>query len=239
MIHWWLKMQLSPLRKKVISALKPEEKDFMTRVCSEVENSEIDPLLPVLYPGSGGDVTHAVLLGKNLVFVDSHQPETIVSEIRSEIDYLGGEILEEKRTGMWGKVGKYFTTFLLEGEEISLTYYAQDATKLHDLGLKELENGYSVYFVKVPLPKEISVGSLGSPQPLGEALQHLMVGGFYLERECPLPSSLISEMGFRKIASGYISGLSIHPEEGNLYRKIEQVDNIEEILEGGVEQLNF
>ncbi len=202
----------------------------MTRICREIESSEINPYLPVLYPGCGGDVTHAVLLGKNLVFVDSHQPETTVSEIKSQIDFLGGEILEENRTGVWGEGGNLFINFQLEGEEINLTYYAQDATRLHQLKLKELRNGYSVYFVKVPLPKEISVGSLRSPQSLGRALQNLEVGGFYLERECPLPSHLISEIGFTKIASGCISGLSIHPEEGNLYHKVEQVDNIEEIL---------
>lgn len=204
----------------------------MTRVCHEIERSEIDHDLPVLYPGSGGDVIHAVLLGKNLIFVDSHQPEAIISEIHSQIEQLGGKVLEEQRIGVWGKGSKYFTAFLLEGEEIDLTYYAQDATKLHELKLKELENGYSVYFVKVPLPKEMGVGSLRSPQSLGKALQHLEVGGFYLERECPLPLSdhLVSEIGFKKIASGCVSGLSIHPQEGNLYRKIEQVDGIEEIL---------
>ncbi|MFW6127720.1 MAG: hypothetical protein ACOC6M_00915 [Halobacteriota archaeon] len=221
-------MQVSPLRKKVLPILKPEERDFMTRVCSEIESSGNDHL-PVLYPGSGGDVTHAVLLGKNLVFVDSHQPDTTVSEIRSEIDYLGGEIIEESRTGVWGRGGKLSIKFWLE-EEINLTYYAQDATILHDLSLKELENGYSIYFVKVPLPKEMGVGSLSDPQSLGRALKHLEVGGFYLERECPLPDPLASKIGFSRIASGYISGLSIHPEEGNLYRKMEQVDDIEEIL---------
>ncbi|MFO7966563.1 MAG: hypothetical protein R6U44_03085 [Archaeoglobaceae archaeon] len=232
-------MQLSPLREKVLSTLKPEERDFMTRVCCEIENSEIEKGLPVLYPGSGGDVTHAVLLGDNLVFVDSHQPETTVSEILSEIAHLGGEILEEDRTGIWGKGGKLFIKFRLEGEKINLTYYAQDATKLHELDLEELENGYSVYFVKVPLPKEISVGSLRSPSSLGKALQDLAVGGFYLERECPLPSHVVSEMGFTKIVSGNISGLSVHPEKGNLYHKVEQVDNIIEILEAGAAELYF
>lgn len=227
-------MRLSPLRRKVISTLKPEEREFMTRVCHELEVSEIDPGLPVLYPGCGGDVSHAVLLGNNLVFVDSHQPETTISEICSEIYNLGGEIVEERRDGVWGKDGKLFIKFRLEEEEVDLTYYAQDATRLHELNLKEVEDGYSVYFVKVPLPKEISVGSLRSPHSLGRSLQQLVVGGFYLERECPLPSHLVSELGFRRIATGTISGLSIHPEEGNLYQKVEQVDNIIEILEKGL-----
>lgn len=215
----------------MISTLKPQESDFLTRACYEIERSEIDRDLPVLYPGSGGDVTHAVLLGKNLVFVDPHQPEIITSEVHTEIKNLGGEILEEKRKGKLSKGGKYSVTFSLEGEEINLTYCAQDATKLKELGLKELEKGYSVYFVKVPLPKEISAGSLKSPQSLGPALENLKVGGFYLERECPLPDDLISEMGFKKIATGHVSGLSIHPEEGKLYYKVEQVENLGKLLE--------
>jgi|Deesub1362A_J573_1020465.scaffolds.fasta_scaffold00306_26 hypothetical protein len=221
---------ISIARRKVIAKLHPDERNFLIEVCREVGDSAGE--LPVLYAGSGGNVEHAVLLGNNLVFVDSHLPEVTLAEIRNNIEKFGGDIAGETRKGVLGGGGKHKINFSIENEEFLLTYYAEDATKIHELRLKELENGYSVYFVKVPLPKENTVNSLTSPTSLGNALSNLVTGGYFLERECPLCYSLEPDkLGFKKITSGFISALSIYSEPGNLYKKVRNVDSLVELLE--------
>ena len=74
---------ISEVRKTVISMLHPDERQFLRKICLELEKRNFD--LPVLYAGSGGDVEHAVLLGNRLVFVDSHLPEVTISEIKNNI----------------------------------------------------------------------------------------------------------------------------------------------------------
>ncbi len=216
--------------KRRVRALKdvfePEEYEFMLRIAEEVGKSGLD--LPVLYAGSGGDVEHAVVLGNELVFVDSHLPETTLEEIRSGVERIGGEVVEERRIGVLGKGGKHVISFEFCNDLIELVYYAEDATEFIP---REVRGGCSVYFVKVPLPKEPKVGSLASPESLSRALRLIALGGFYLERECPLCRVLKPEdLGFVKIASGYISALSIHEAEGNLYKKIREVENVYELL---------
>jgi len=201
---------------------------FLIRVAEEIEKSRLD--LPVLYAGSSDDLEHAVILGDRLIFVDSHLPETNLAEIRRKAETFG-KIIEEKRIGELGNGGKHILRFEFLGEEIELTYYAEDATELLKNPPKEIKEGLSVYFVKVPLPKEPKVGSLKSPESLAKALKLVALNGFYLERECPLCRVLKPEvLGFKLIASGYISALSVYNEKGNLYRKVRDVENLEELL---------
>ncbi|WP_457548612.1 hypothetical protein [Archaeoglobus sp.] len=205
-----------------------EEIPFLTKVAEEIEKSNLD--FPVLYAGSGGDLEHGVVLGNRLIFVDSHLPETNLAEIRRKAETFG-EVIKEKRVGKLGNGGKHVIRFEFLGEVIELIYYAEDATELLKNPPKEIKDGLSVYFVKVPLPKEPKVGSLRSPDSLAKALKLVVIDGFYLERECPLCRVLKPELlGFEKIASGYISALSVYNEKGNLYRKVKDVDNIEELL---------
>ncbi len=217
--------------KKRVKALKdilePEEVDFMLRIADEIERADLN--LPVLYAGSGGDVEHAVILGDRLIFVDSHLPETTLAEIRNNIDRIGGEIIEERRIGKLGFGGKHIISFEFCKDLIELIYYAEDATEFIP---HEVKKGCSVYFVKVPLPKEPKVGSLASPESLSRALRLIALGGFYLERECPLCRVLRPEdFGFIRVASGYISALSVnYNAKGNLYKKIREVENIYELL---------
>ncbi len=213
--------------KALSDILEPKEFDFMFRIAEEVEKANLN--LPVLYAGSGGDVGHAVILGNKLVFVDSHLPETTLVEIRSNIERIGGEIIEERRIGELGRGGKHIISFEFCNDLIELVYYAEDATKFIP---DEVKRGCSVYFVKVPLPKEPKVGSLTSPESLSRALKLIALGGFYLERECPLCRVLKPEdLGFVKVASGYISALSVnYNAKGNLYKKIRDVENIYELL---------
>jgi len=221
---------LTARAKKLMPFFVPEERGFMLRVSKEIGKSDLHQ--PVLYAGSGGDVEHAVVLGDRLVFVDSHLPEETLSEIRNRVTQIGGKILEEEQLGKFGAGGKHIIRFKLFGE-IELIYYAEDATKIGlDFMPEELKEGCSVYFVKVPLPKEARVGSLASPDSLSRALRLIVLGGFYLERECPLCRVLSPEvLGFEKVASGYISALSInYDEKGNLYRKTREVENILDLL---------
>ena len=53
-----------------------------------------------------------------------------------------------------------------------------------------------------------------------------------MERECPLCRVLRAEnLGFVKVASGYISALSVnYNAKGNLYKKVREVENIYELL---------
>lgn len=142
-------------KELILSKMESEEREFLVEVITEIEKSGLKPELPVLYPGSASDIEHAVLLGHNLVFIDTHLPETNINEIRSKLKRMGN-IIEDRRIGVLGEGGKHFFRFALkEGiNEYRLTYYSEDAAKLRNLGLDELRGGYSVYFVKVPLPKE-------------------------------------------------------------------------------------
>ncbi len=221
-------MESMRIRVKALKdVFEPEEYEFMLEVAGHVEGSGLD--LPVLYAGSGGDVEHAVILGNNLIFVDSHLPETTITEIRNNIDKIGGEIIEERRIGKLGMGGKHVIEFEFCKDTIKIVYYAEDATKFVP---EEAKGGISVYFVKVPHPKEPKVGSLTSPESLSRALKLIALGGFYLERECPLCRVLRPEdLGFVKVASGYISALSVnYNAKGNLYKKIREVENIYELL---------
>ena len=213
--------------KALMDILEPEEIDFMLRIAEKIEKANLN--LPVLYAGSGGDVEHAVILGDKLIFVDSHLPETTLTEIRNNIDKIGGEILEEQRVGELGLGGRHIISFEFCNDLIELIYYAEDATKFIP---HEIRRGCSVYFVKVPHPKEPKVGSLTSPESLSRALKLIALGGFYLERECPLCRVLRPEdLGFIKVASGYISALSVnYNAKGNLYKKIRNVENIYDLL---------
>ena len=215
--------------KALEDLFEPEEIDFMLRVAEIVGNANLNH--PVLYAGSGGDLEHAVVLGNDLIFVDSHKPDITLNEIRSKIEIVGGEILEEREIGVLGRGGKRILTFRFCGDTVRLTYYAEDATKFVP---PEAKGGISVYFVKVPHPKEPNVGSLSSPESLSKYLSLIEVGGFYLERECPLPRNA-EEFGFVKVLSGYISALSIHDAEGNLYRKVRDVPNLYELLSRAME----
>ncbi len=213
--------------KALKEVLEPEEFDFMLKIAEEVDKANLT--FPVLYAGSGGDVQHAVILGNRLVFVDSHLPETTLAEIKSNIERIGGEIVEERRIGELGLGGKHIIRFEFCNDLIELIYYAEDATRFIP---HEVRKGCSVYFVKVPLPKEPRVGSLTSPESMSKFLKLIVLGGFYLERECPLCRVLKPEdLGFVRVASGYISALSVnYNAKGNLYRKIREVENIYELL---------
>jgi len=200
------------------------ELEFLIRVSGEVEKVEG----PVVYAGSGGDVEHAVILGDTLIFIDSHLPETTLSEIREGVFRIGGEILGEERIGKLGMGGKHIIEFELLGDLIRIIYYAEDATRFTPI---EIGDGCSVYFVKVPHPKEPRVGSLTSPESMYRWLRAIKIGGYYLERECPLCFRLRPEdLGFVRIASGYISALSVKNALGNLYRKVRDVKDLYELL---------
>jgi len=214
--------------KALMSFFDEREIDFMIKISREIESSKLD--LPVFYAGSGGDVEHALILGDRLVFVDSHLPEVTLSEIRRKIIRIGGKILEEKKFGRLGKGGKHVLRFEFQGE-VELTYYAEDVMRILERPPNELKEGCSVYFVKVPHPKEPNVKSLNSPELLSKALKLIVVGGYYLERECPICRVLDPNvLGFKRVASGYISALSIHKAEGNLYKKFKDVEDIEDLL---------
>lgn len=192
---------------------------FLRKVIKEVEKLKDDK--PILYAGSGGDVEHAVILGNDLIFVDSHLPEVTLSEIRKKIIEMGGKILRE-----YPIERKYIIEFDLLGN-VRLTYFAEDIMNLLKNPPEELRKGISVYFVKVPHPKEPNVSDLTSPEVLSKALSMIVLNGFYLERECPLQNPEL--IGFEKVASGYISALSIRNAEGNLYRKVRYLSE-EEIM---------
>ena len=204
----------------LLNFFEPKEVPFLMKVVREVEKLRID--LPVLYAGSGGDVEHGIILGNEIIFVDSHLPDITLSEIKKKIIEIGCKILREKTVGKLGRGGKYIINFEFFGR-IRITYFAEDIMKI----LKELKSGLSVYFVKVPHPKEPNVSDLKSPEVLSKALSLIVLNGFYLERECPLPNPEL--IGFEKVASGYISALSIHNDKGNLYRRVKRLSE-EEIM---------
>ncbi len=198
--------------EKLTDFFERRELKFLRRVVEEVGRVEGKS---VLYAGSGGDVEHAVILGNDLVFVDSHLPEVTLSEIRRKIVDMGGKILRELSIGR-----KYVIEFDLLGE-VKLTYFADDIVNVLRNPPEELRRGIAVYFVKVPHPKEPNVSDLTSPEVLSKALSMIILNGYYLERECPLPNP--ESVGFEKVASGYISALSIRNVEGNLYKKVRRL----------------
>ncbi len=218
---------MARLEERVLAlkdVFEEREIDFLLDVSREVE----DVRGKVVYAGSGGDVEHAVILGDVLIFIDSHLPETTLCEIRRGISRVGGRVIREKRIGELGKGGKHLIEFEFLGDKIRIFYYAEDATEFVP---DEAKDGFSVYFVKVPHPKEMRVGSLTSPKSLSLWLSLLRVGGYYLERECPLCLKLRPEdLGFVKVTSGYISALSVKNELGNLYKKVRDVENLYELL---------
>ena len=64
----------------LLDFFEPKEVPFLMKVVREVEKLRID--LPVLYAGSGGDVEHGIILGNEIIFVDSHLPDITLSEIK-------------------------------------------------------------------------------------------------------------------------------------------------------------
>jgi hypothetical protein len=220
---------------RLLNLLEPEEREFMSRVHEEIVVSKINRKvdLPVVYAGSGGDLEHAILLGNNLVFFDSHLPEETLSEILTKVERIG-TLITQKRSGELRKGGKHIIRFRVQDSEFKLTFYAEDATKIGDKFFpEELREGIAVYFVKVPLPKERKVGSLTSVYSLAKMLGNIVLGGYFLERECPISAFLKPEiLGFERVASGYISALSVNRDaEGNLYRKIRDVEELSVLLE--------
>ncbi len=217
------------LFKKISRLFDEDEVEFMKRVHHEVFNQYVN--LPVLYAGSGADLEHALVLGTNLVFFESHLPRENISEIISKIDDLG-KLKSVKEIGKLEEGGKITLGFEIVGIDFELTFYAEDATTIGLKNYPELESGLCVYFVKVPFPKEKRVGSLRKPDFFGRILSRIVVGGFYLERECPLTFKIPpEELGFIKLFSGYISALSIHDGVvGNLYKKIRMVENLRELI---------
>ncbi len=179
-----------------------EERDFLRKVCRELE-SVAD--LKAVYAGSSDDVEHGILLGNNLLFIDSHTPEINLAGIRSKLERISDELKFERiNKTLW----KFEAKIL--GEKVKLEYLCADATKV-ELGK------IGVYFVKVPLPKEARVGSLCEERNLARALSNVVKGGYFLERECGVD---VEKYGFRLLLTGELSGLSIHSAKGNLYKKI-------------------
>ncbi|AGK61114.1 hypothetical protein Asulf_01114 [Archaeoglobus sulfaticallidus PM70-1] len=206
-----------------------EELPFMLKVYDELNKLNSD--LPVLYAGSAGDIEHAIFLGKNLVFFDNHLPEESVREIINKISRIG-KIESKEMMGELKKGGKFIMKFKIADQSFHLTFYGEDATTVGITSYPELENGISVYFVKVPYPREGNTQSIRYPAHFARALKLIEVGGYYLEKECPLAFKLdIEKLGFRKIAEGEIYALSIKwGEKGNLYKKVRDVADIEKLL---------
>lgn len=237
------KEELNGVRERIINELYPEERKFMREVSEKIDESDVDKELPVFYPGSGWDIKHALLLGKEYVFVDPYSPDEIIRNIKDDIKKLNGKVVKEEAKGEIGKGGKCVIEFSIGDEKRKLTYYAEDATKIgtEEFKPEELEKGYSVYFVKVPTQTG-EVGWLASEESRGLALKNIAVGGFYLERGSPISYSLGPEIfGFEKITSGTISAVTSfgHLGEGNLYRKFRDVKEIHQLLELDAELHKF
>jgi|Deesub1362A_J573_1020465.scaffolds.fasta_scaffold10409_2 hypothetical protein len=210
--------------KRVRIFLEDEEIPFMEEIHKRVFDDGV-----VVYAGAASDVEHAVLLGKNLVFFDTHLAEENVSEILRKIERVG-EIKSVEKISELG-TAKTTVDFEIGGVKFKLTYYAEDATKMVSKPYPELKNGIYTYFVKVPFPKECNVGSLREPEFFWRVLDMIRIGGFYLERECPISFSIPpQELGFEKVVSGYVSALSIRDAVGNLYRKVRKVKNLREFV---------
>ena len=172
------------------------------------------------------------MLGSNLVFFDTHLPKENVSEIIKKVEGFGvvEDVRTEKSKEAW-KMWKTIVEFRVKNITFRLVYYAEDATNIGLKWFPELENGIHAYFVKVPFPKEQKAGSLREPKFFSRVLRMINVGGFYLERECPISFQIpVEELGFEKVASGYISALSVHDAKGNLYRKVKKAENLEELV---------
>ena len=202
--------------------LEEEEIPFLRKVYNKVfrEGENV-----IVYAGAASDLEHAVLLGKNLVFFDTHLVKENVSEIVEKI----------RRTGKLNKIKtsktKTVVEFEIGGTNFRLTYYAEDATNVGLKAYPELKNGIYVYFVKVPFPKEQRAGSLREPEFFSRILDMINFNGFYLERECPITFKVQPiELGFERIASGHISALSVYNEKGNLYKKVKRVENLKELV---------
>lgn len=194
----------SMLRERVdLFEFENKERNFLKKVCKNLEGISY----PVVYAGSGDDVEHGILLGNELVFIDSHMPEVNLTSIKTKLELVSDIVSFER-------VSKPFPAWRFKvkviGESVTLEYWCADATKV-------LPEKIGVYFIKVPLPKEIKVGCLCEESNLAKALSKVVEGGYYLERECPI---LPEKYGFKLILSGEISALSINSAKGNLYRKI-------------------
>ncbi len=183
---------------------REDERRFLKRVCEEIES--FSPHLSV-YAGSSDDVEHGVLIGSRVVFIDSHTPEINVHSIKEKLDRVADSEVKLTELAKSFPAWKFETT--LTCEKFVLEYWCADATKV-------LPDSMGVYFVKVPLPKEMNVGCLCDEKNLKFALSRVVEGGYFLERECPINPE---KYGFRLIASGELSGLSIHSAKGNLYKK--------------------
>ena len=183
---------------------KKEEKKFLENVCEKVE--EVVSHTSV-YAGSSDDVEHGILIGNDVVFIDTHTPEVNLAGIKAKLDSISDSLSVEK-------IDRGFPAWRFEalilGERVKLEYWCADATEV-------LPDRMGVYFVKVPLPKEPNAGCLCSEENLSVALSKVVTGGYYLERECPIEPE---KYGFEHVLSGEMSGLSIHTAKGNLYRKI-------------------
>ena len=200
-----------------------EEIAFMMKIYNEVfrEGENV-----VVYAGAASDLEHAVLLGTNLVFFDTHLVKENISEIIEKIEKIGelDKIKTHSKT-------KTVIEFDIGGTNFKLSYYAEDATNIGIKSYPELKNGIYAYFVKVPFPKEQRAGSLREPEFFSRVLDMIQLNGFYLERECPITFKIQPiELGFERIASGHISALSVYNEKGNLYKKVKRVENLRELV---------
>ncbi len=175
---------------------------FLKKVCKEVE-SVIE--YPAVYAGSSDDVEHGILLGNKIIFIDSHVPEVNINGIKEKLKSISEFRIEKLNLSF-----PAWRFYIDIGEKVILDYWCADAT----VYLPEI---IGVYFVKVPLPKEIRVGNICDEKNLFKALSKVVVGGYYLERECPINPE---KFGFRHLFSGELSGLSIRSAKGNLYKKI-------------------
>ena len=183
---------------------KKEERKFLVNACKNME--EVISHTSV-YAGSSDDVEHGILIGNDIVFIDTHTPEINLASIKDKLNSVSDSVSLEE-------IDRSFPAWKFEalilGERVELEYWCADATKV-------LPDEMGVYFIKVPLPKEPNAGCLCSEENLFRALSKIVIGGYYLERECPIEPK---RYGFRHILSGEMSGLSIRSAKGNLYKKI-------------------
>jgi|Deesub1362A_J573_1020465.scaffolds.fasta_scaffold02258_10 hypothetical protein len=215
---------LQKIPEVFLELLEHDEIDFMTKLWYEVGRRDLKD--PVVYAGSGGDIEHAIFLGRNLVFFDNHLPEDNFREILSKIERIG--VVESTLF----KGNKMMAEFQIADMKFRLSFYGEDATKIGSIDFPELKNGISVYFVKDPYPRAGRAGSIRNPKCFARALKMIKLGGYYIEKECPITCSIPPEkIGFKKIMSGKISSLSFRKSPGNLYVKLRDVENLEELLE--------
>jgi hypothetical protein len=217
--------------KELLTLIEDFERDFMIFLWKEVKMKEFSE--PVVYAGSGGDIEHALFLGRNLVFFDNHLPEENFNDILGKIDRIG--VLEEEER----KEGRFSAIFKIGREEYSLIFYGLDATKIFDAEIPELRKGISVFFVKDPYPRAESAGSIREPNFFSRALSAIVKGGYYLEKECPITCGIPPEsIGFRLIKSGRMASLSFRSSPANLYLKFKEVDMNKTLIEDFEDCLN-